>query len=64
MQPAERTAEEAMGVILHEGDHLQRMPGHSRRTALSRRDYIRGRLLLMIAKETIDRVEYEALAEE
>ena len=35
------------------------MPRHERATPLSRRDYIRGRLLLMIAKNAVYRSEYE-----
>ena len=51
--------EEAYGIIVNEGDHLHRLPRHARATPMSRRDYIRGRLLLMVAKETIARAEYE-----
>ncbi len=57
------TTESAYGIILDEGDHLHRMPRHERATPLSRRDYIRGRLLLMIAKNAVYRSEYEALEE-
>ncbi len=57
------TTESAYGIILDEGDHLHRMPRHERATPLSRRDYIRGRLLLMIAKNAVYRSEYEALGE-
>ena len=53
------TTESAYGIILNEGDHLHRMSRHERATLLSRRDYIRGRLLLMIAKNAVDRSEYE-----
>ena len=54
------TSEEAYAIILHEGDHLHRMPRHGHAAPLSRRDYIRGRLLLMVAKDTMYRAEYEA----
>lgn len=57
------TTESAYGIILDEGDHLHRMPRHERATPLSRRDYIRGRLLLMIAKNAVYRSEYEAPGE-
>ena len=53
------TTEQAYGIILDEGDHRHRMPRHERATPLSRRDYIRGRLLLMIAKDAVYRSEYE-----
>lgn len=53
------TTEDACGIILNEGDHLHQMPHHDRATPLGRRDYIRGRLLLMVAKETVYRAEYE-----
>lgn len=52
------TAEKAFGIILNEGDHLHRL--HSNATPMTRRDYIRGRLLLMIAKNAVHRAEYEA----
>ena len=35
------------------------MPRHGSATPLSKRDYIRGRLLLTIAKDAVDRAEYE-----
>ena len=54
------TTEQAYGIILNEGDHLHRMPRHERATPLSRRDYIRGRLLLMVAKDAVYRSEHEA----
>ena len=53
------TTEAAYDIILNEGDHLHRMPRHERATRLTRRDYIRGRLLLMAAKEAMRRAEYE-----
>ena len=52
------TAEKAFGIILNEGDHLHRLHGNA--TPMTRRDYIRGRLLLMIAKDAVHRCEYEA----
>ena len=52
------TAEKAFGIILNEGDHLHRLHGNA--TPMTRRDYIRGRLLLMIAKNAVHRAEYEA----
>ena len=54
------TSEQAYGIILNEGDHLHRMPRHQHATPLSRRDYIRGRLLLTVAKDAVYRSEYEA----
>lgn len=54
------TTSDAYGIILDEGDHLHRMPRHARATPMGRRDYIRGRLLLMIAKDAVRRSEYEA----
>lgn len=53
------TCENAYDTIVNEGDHLGRMPAHEGATPLCRRDYIRGRLLLMIARETMHRAEYE-----
>ncbi len=52
------TAEKAFGIILNEGDHLHRLHGNA--TPMTRRDYIRGRLLLRIAKNAVHRAEYEA----
>ena len=52
------TAEAAFGIILNEGDHLHRLHGNA--TPMTRRDYIRGRLLLMIAKDAVHRAEHEA----
>lgn len=53
------TTEDAHEIILNEGDHLRRLPRHPRATRMSRRDYIRGRLLPMVAKDAVDRAEYE-----
>ena len=39
------------GIILNEGDPLHWMLTHEQGTRLSRRDYIRRRLLLMVAKD-------------
>ena len=52
------TAEKAFGIILDEGDHLHRLHGNV--TPMTRRDYIRGRLLLMTAKNAGHRAGYEA----
>ena len=52
------TAEKAFEIILKEGDHRHRLHGNA--TPMTRRDYIRGRLLLMIAKDAVHRAEYEA----
>ena len=53
------TTEESYAIILNESDHLHRMPRHGSATPLSKRDYIRGRLLLMIAKDAVHPAEYE-----
>lgn len=52
------TSDTAYETILRKGDHLHRMPRRPR-TTLGRRDYIRARLLLMVATEAIDRAEHE-----
>lgn len=54
------TREEAYAIIVDEGDQLHRMPRREHSARLSRRDYIRGRLLLMVARDTMYRAEYEA----
>ena len=51
------TAEHACEMILDEGDHLHRMPRHGSATPLSKRDCIRGRLLLTIARDAVDRAD-------
>ena len=53
------TTEESYAIILNESDHLHRMPRHGSATPLSKRDYIRGRLLLTIAKDAVHPAEYE-----
>lgn len=52
------TTEEACDIILNEADDLLRMPHHARARPISRRDYIRGRLLLMVARDTVYGAEY------
>ena len=51
------TAEKTFRIILDEGDHLHRLHGNA--TPITRRDYIRGRLLLMIAKNAVHHAEHE-----
>jgi len=53
------TTEQAYETSLNEGDHLHRTPRHDSATPLSKRDYIRGRLLLMVAKNAVHRAEHE-----
>lgn len=51
--------EDAYRIIGHEADHLHRMPHHQGSMPLSRRDYIRGRLLRMVTMGAVHRAEYE-----
>lgn len=53
------TTEDAYWIVGREGDHRHRMPRHGQASPLTRRDYIRGRLLLMVAKDAVYRAEYE-----
>ena len=53
------TTEESYETILDEADHLHRMPRHGSATPLNERDYIRGRLPLMITNDAVYRAEHE-----
>ena len=52
------TTEETYDIILNEADHLLRVPRHARATRMRRRDYIRGRLLPMVARDAVHGAEY------